>query len=145
MKIRITKVNSDLYYCAMTPKWEFDVHDQMTRLSSVKERSKRWPVDAFYNVVDMAILNSWVIYKVKRCPDFFNVKERFPKLSWRGVPTCQNGVSTCPINMTQFTFQHVSILVCTPSLIFYNYSILCFVLRGKKHSDLVCKETCSTL
>jgi len=57
----------------------------------------------------------------------------------------KNGVSTCPINMTQFTFQRVSILVCTPSLILYNYSILCFVLRGKKHSDLVCKERCFTL
>ena len=74
-------------------------------------------------------------------------------MSRKVVPSCpeevsqlvKNGVSTCPINITQFTFQHVSILVCTPSLIFYNYSILCFMLRGKKHSDLVCKETCSTL
>ncbi|CAK8672356.1 unnamed protein product [Clavelina lepadiformis] len=35
----------------------------MARLYSVKAASRRWPVHVFYNVVDMALINSWIIYK----------------------------------------------------------------------------------
>ena len=35
----------------------------MTRLYSVKAASRRWPVHVFYNVVDMALINSWILYK----------------------------------------------------------------------------------
>ena len=40
-----------------------DVLDQMARLYSVKAGSRRWPVHVFYNVIDMALINSWLIYK----------------------------------------------------------------------------------
>ena len=40
-----------------------DVFDQMSRLHSVKAAS-RWPVHVFYNVIDMALINCWVVYKV---------------------------------------------------------------------------------
>ena len=36
---------------------------QMSRLYSVKAASRRWPVLIFYNVIYMALINSWVIYK----------------------------------------------------------------------------------
>ena len=29
----------------------------------MKPASRRWPVHIFYNVIDMALINSWVIYK----------------------------------------------------------------------------------
>ena len=40
-----------------------DVLDQMFRLYLVKAASRKWPVHIFYNVIDMALINSWVIYK----------------------------------------------------------------------------------
>ena len=40
-----------------------DVLDQMSRCYSVKAGSRRWPIHVFYNVIDMALINSWIIYK----------------------------------------------------------------------------------
>ena len=42
---------------------EMDLYDQMTRLYSVKAACERWPVHVFCNVVDMALINSWFLYK----------------------------------------------------------------------------------
>ena len=66
-----TLVSSD-----KNPKKEFDiilyynktkvgveVYDQMTTLYSVKAASRRWPAHAFCNVVDMALINRWILYK----------------------------------------------------------------------------------
>jgi len=40
-----------------------DVLDQMLRKYSVKACSRRWPVVVFYNMIDIALLNSWIIYR----------------------------------------------------------------------------------
>ena len=40
-----------------------DVLDQMSRCYSVKAGSRRWPIHVFYKVMDMAFINSWIIYK----------------------------------------------------------------------------------
>ena len=40
-----------------------DVVDQMTRKYSVKAKSRRWPVHVFCNVIDLAIINSWILNK----------------------------------------------------------------------------------
>ena len=40
-----------------------DVFDQMSRCYSVKAGSRRWSIHVFYNVIDMALINSWIIYK----------------------------------------------------------------------------------
>lgn len=40
-----------------------DVIDQMTRTSSVKAGSRRWPIHVFYNVLDLALINSWITYR----------------------------------------------------------------------------------
>ena len=37
--------------------------DQMSRCYSVKAGSRRWPIHVFYNVIDMALVNSRIIYK----------------------------------------------------------------------------------
>ena len=42
---------------------DVDVLDQMSRFYSVKAASRRSPVHIFYNVIDMALINNWVIYK----------------------------------------------------------------------------------
>ena len=39
-----------------------DVIDQMTRMYSVKAASRRWPNHVFYNVIDLALINSWMLY-----------------------------------------------------------------------------------
>ena len=40
-----------------------DVLDQMSRCYSVKAGSRHWPIYVFYDVIGMALTNSWVIYK----------------------------------------------------------------------------------
>ena len=44
-------------------KFGVDVFDQMTRKYSVKASSRRWPVQVFYNVLDMAAINSWILFR----------------------------------------------------------------------------------
>ena len=39
-----------------------DVLDQMSRCYSVKAGSRNWPIHMFYNIIDMALINSWIIY-----------------------------------------------------------------------------------
>ena len=55
------KPDSVLYY--NKTKVGVDLYDQMTRRYSVKAASWRWPMHVFYNVVDMALINSWILYK----------------------------------------------------------------------------------
>ncbi|KAM3603127.1 uncharacterized protein V6R79_016937 [Siganus canaliculatus] len=40
-----------------------DVLNQMLRKYTVKASTQRWPVAVFYNILDMAIVNSWVLYR----------------------------------------------------------------------------------
>ena len=40
-----------------------DALDQMARLYSVKGGTRRWPVAVFYNLLDMAAINVYVLYK----------------------------------------------------------------------------------
>jgi hypothetical protein len=40
-----------------------DSVDQMTRNYSVRAPTRRWPVSVFYNILNIAAINSWVLYK----------------------------------------------------------------------------------
>ena len=40
-----------------------DVADQMARQYSVKAGTRRWPVAVFYNILDLAGINAFVLYK----------------------------------------------------------------------------------
>ena len=55
------KLETVLFY--NETKVAVDVLDQMSRCYSVKVGSRRWPIHVFYNVIDMALINSWIIYK----------------------------------------------------------------------------------
>ena len=44
-------------------KADVDVIDQMTRKYSVKAASRRWPIHVFYNVIDLALINSWILFR----------------------------------------------------------------------------------
>lgn len=44
-------------------KFGVDVLDQMAKKYSVKASSRRWPVHVFYNILDLAGINAWVLYK----------------------------------------------------------------------------------
>ena len=49
-------------FCNQT-KVGVNVLDQTPWVYSVKAATRRWSVHIFYNVIDMALINSWVIYK----------------------------------------------------------------------------------
>ena len=44
-------------------KYGVDVIDQMARIYSTKVSSRRWPLQMFYNVLDLAGINAYVVYK----------------------------------------------------------------------------------
>lgn len=44
-------------------KFGVDVVDQMARQYSTKSSSRRWPLQVFFNVLDLAAINAWVLYK----------------------------------------------------------------------------------
>lgn len=40
-----------------------NVTNQMARKYSVKSKSYRWPVQVFFNILDLAGINAWIFYK----------------------------------------------------------------------------------
>ena len=44
-------------------KFGVDVIDQMARLYSTKVLSRRWPLQIFYNVLDLAGINAYILCK----------------------------------------------------------------------------------
>lgn len=44
-------------------KFGVDITDQMARKYSVKSGSRRWPLQVFFNILDLAGINSWILYK----------------------------------------------------------------------------------
>ncbi|XP_066590647.1 uncharacterized protein [Prorops nasuta] len=44
-------------------KYGVDVLDQMARKYSVKASSRRWPLQVFYNILDLAAISAWILYK----------------------------------------------------------------------------------
>lgn len=44
-------------------KYGVDVIDQMGRKYTVRAGTRRWPVHVFYNILDLAAINSWIIFK----------------------------------------------------------------------------------
>ena len=44
-------------------KFRVDVIDKMARRYTVKASSRRWPVQVFYNILDLAGINAWVLFK----------------------------------------------------------------------------------
>ncbi|KAJ8890214.1 hypothetical protein PR048_009722 [Dryococelus australis] len=49
------------YYNAT--KFGVDIMDQMARKYSVKSASRCWHVHVFFNVLDLACINEWILYK----------------------------------------------------------------------------------
>jgi len=44
-------------------KFGVDVTDQITRKYSVKSKSQRWPLQVFFNILDLAGINAYILYK----------------------------------------------------------------------------------
>lgn len=44
-------------------KFGVDVVDQMARKYTVKAASFRWPLQVFFNILDLAAINAWILYK----------------------------------------------------------------------------------
>ncbi|KAK2583959.1 hypothetical protein KPH14_006423 [Odynerus spinipes] len=76
-KDKMTLFSSNLYKsedCTLTvykktitfynkTKFGVDVADQMARKYSVKAGCFRWPLQVFYNILDLAAINTWILYK----------------------------------------------------------------------------------
>jgi hypothetical protein len=53
-----------LFVCFITTtKYGVDILDTVERQNSAKVSSRSWPVHTFYNIIDMAPINSVVIYR----------------------------------------------------------------------------------
>ncbi|XP_014614877.1 PREDICTED: uncharacterized protein LOC106792861 [Polistes canadensis] len=44
-------------------KFDVDVTDQMARKRSVKSKCRRWPLQAFFNILDLARISAYILYK----------------------------------------------------------------------------------
>ena len=44
-------------------KYGVDIFDSMVRKYTTKAGSRRWPMHVFYNLLDMAGINSWILYQ----------------------------------------------------------------------------------
>jgi hypothetical protein len=44
-------------------KFGVDMVDQMARKYSTKSKSHRWPLQVFFNILDLAGINAWILYK----------------------------------------------------------------------------------
>ncbi|XP_037040304.1 piggyBac transposable element-derived protein 4-like [Bradysia coprophila] len=44
-------------------KYGVDITDGMAKAHSVKAASRRWPVHVFYNILDLAAINAWILYR----------------------------------------------------------------------------------
>ncbi|KAL9918981.1 uncharacterized protein ACN427_001074 isoform 2-T2 [Glossina fuscipes fuscipes] len=42
---------------------KIDVTDRMARKYSVKSKCQRWPLQVFFNILDLAGINAWILYK----------------------------------------------------------------------------------
>ena len=68
-KHKCVKINNDKKriletdaYCNKI-KFGVDVTDQMARRYSVKSKLYRWPVQVFFNVLELIGINAWILYK----------------------------------------------------------------------------------
>ena len=68
-KHKYVKINNDRKRIPETvayynkTKFGVDVTDQMARKYSVKSKSYRWPIQVFFNIIDLAGFNAWILYK----------------------------------------------------------------------------------
>ena len=44
-------------------KYGVDVVDQMARKYSMKAGSFQWPIQVFFNILDLVAINAWILYK----------------------------------------------------------------------------------
>jgi hypothetical protein len=58
------KQKSNIIQSYNTTKCGVDCADQMLRQYSTRCQTRRWPVGCFYNVLDMCLLNSWIVFKI---------------------------------------------------------------------------------
>jgi hypothetical protein len=56
-----TKPNTIVFY--NQTKYGVDILDEMARKYSVKPACRRWPVHAFANVLDLAAINAWIVFR----------------------------------------------------------------------------------
>ncbi|XP_037028699.1 uncharacterized protein LOC119068939 [Bradysia coprophila] len=58
-----TNKKPDTIHFYNNTKYGVDIADGMAKAHSVKAASRRWPVHVFYNVLDLAAINAWILYR----------------------------------------------------------------------------------
>ena len=85
------KSESVLFY--NKTKFGVDVLDQMTRIYSVKAASRRWPIHVFYNIIELALINSWIVYK-NVCKSSISRRKYIQKISEELTGNVPNSTQT---------------------------------------------------
>ena len=57
----VSQIDSLTFY--NNTKYGVDIFDQMARKYSAKAGSRRWPLHVFYDILDLAAIRAWVLYK----------------------------------------------------------------------------------
>lgn len=61
--LQVAKLKPDTITKYNETKCGVDSMDQMTRLYTTRRTCRRWPVYVLYNILDIALINAWVLYK----------------------------------------------------------------------------------
>ena len=59
------KILNIIYLFYIKTKFCVDKFDQMCRNFFVKLASRHWPMEVFYNIMDMIGVNAWILHKEK--------------------------------------------------------------------------------
>ncbi|KAF7381592.1 hypothetical protein HZH66_013986 [Vespula vulgaris] len=70
LRISIDQVEGFLQFTQT--KFGVNIADQMAKKCNVKSGSRRWPLEVFFNIVDLAGINAWILYKERT-----NTQKRF--------------------------------------------------------------------
>ena len=60
-----------------------DVFDQMTKMYSVEDSRRRWPMYRFYNMINSALINGHILYK-HVCKEGIS-RRQFIQRVWKGL------------------------------------------------------------
>ena len=57
------KMTPEVAHFYNSTKYGADMLDQIAKKYSTKSASQRWPIQVFFNILNMAAIDAWVIYK----------------------------------------------------------------------------------
>jgi hypothetical protein len=78
-------------------KYGVDIFDSMARKYTTKTGSRRWPMHCFYNLLDICVINSWILFKLATGS----------QMSWRAF-LLRLGEVLCRFGQTAHSISHIA-------------------------------------